>query len=41
MRPLPDDPVGELRGKYRDRLPSTESIRQVDRDAEVADEVGE
>ena len=41
MRPLPDDPVGDLRGKYKDRLPtSDDSIRQEDRRLDAAAEAG-
>jgi bifunctional DNA-binding transcriptional regulator/antitoxin component of YhaV-PrlF toxin-antitoxin module len=28
MRPLPDDPLGEIRGKYRGRGPSTDEARR-------------
>ena len=41
MRPLPDDPVRDLRGKYKDRLPTSDSIRQEDRQLDAADEAGE
>ena len=34
MRPVPDDPIGALRGKYRDRLPDTDSMRLEDRQAD-------
>jgi bifunctional DNA-binding transcriptional regulator/antitoxin component of YhaV-PrlF toxin-antitoxin module len=27
MRPLPEDPIGELRGRYRGRGPDTEAAR--------------
>ena len=38
MRPVPADPIGALRGKYRDRLPDTDSIRRNDRQADEAAE---
>ena len=41
MRPLPDDQVRDLRGKYKDRLPTSDSIRQEDRQLDAADEAGE
>jgi AbrB family looped-hinge helix DNA binding protein len=34
MRPLPDDPLGDLEGKYRGRGPSTEKVRADERHAE-------
>ncbi len=38
MRPLPDEPVSELVGKYRSRGPSTDDARRMARkqDAETA-----
>ncbi|CAN5760078.1 hypothetical protein BH24ACT3_BH24ACT3_11190 [soil metagenome] len=36
MRPLPDDPVGELVGRYRGRGPSTERARATARSDEAA-----
>jgi AbrB family looped-hinge helix DNA binding protein len=38
VRPLPTDPVGELRGKYRRRGPSSERIRRQSRTVEAARE---
>jgi bifunctional DNA-binding transcriptional regulator/antitoxin component of YhaV-PrlF toxin-antitoxin module len=38
MRPLPADPVGELRGKYRTQGPSSERIRRQSRSDDVARE---
>lgn len=38
MRPLPEDPVGDLRGKYRTRGPSTSRARQQGRAADAAAE---
>jgi AbrB family looped-hinge helix DNA binding protein len=38
LRPLPADPVGELRGKYRKRGPSSEHIRRQSRSDDVAHE---
>lgn len=35
MRPLADDPVGDLDGKYRGRGPSSDEIRQRARRAEA------
>lgn len=34
LRPLPEDPVGALRGKYRGRGPNADEIRRVERDNE-------
>jgi bifunctional DNA-binding transcriptional regulator/antitoxin component of YhaV-PrlF toxin-antitoxin module len=31
MRPMSDDPVGDLRGKYKGRMPSTDELRRLDR----------
>ena len=28
MRPVPEDPIGALRGKYRGRLPNTDEMRR-------------
>lgn len=36
MRPLPPDPVGELRGKYEGRGPSTVKARRQARSEEVS-----
>ena len=33
MRPLPDEPVRELRGKYRGRGPDTTTARRLEREA--------
>jgi len=38
LRPLPADPVGELRGKYRTRGPSSDRIRLRSRIDDVAHE---
>lgn len=38
IRPLPDDPVGSLRGKYRDTGPDSDTTRQVEREAAAARE---
>ncbi len=38
LRPLPADPVGELRGKYRGRGPSSTQARKRARDDEAAAE---
>ncbi|MCC5951196.1 MAG: AbrB/MazE/SpoVT family DNA-binding domain-containing protein [Acidimicrobiia bacterium] len=38
MRPLAEDPVGELEGKYRGRGPDTERVRQRARRADAARE---
>ena len=38
MRPIPDDPIGALRGKYRERLPDTDSMRRQDRQADEVTE---
>lgn len=38
MRPLADDPVGELEGKYHGRGPGSEQARQRARRADAADE---
>jgi AbrB family looped-hinge helix DNA binding protein len=35
LRPLPVDPVGELRGKYQRRGPSSERIRRQSRSDDV------
>lgn len=36
MRPLPDEPVRSLRGKYADRGPSSEAARATARAADAA-----
>jgi AbrB family looped-hinge helix DNA binding protein len=36
LRPLPDDPVGALSGKYRGRGPSTDTARREARAADAA-----
>jgi bifunctional DNA-binding transcriptional regulator/antitoxin component of YhaV-PrlF toxin-antitoxin module len=38
MRPLAEDPVGNLEGKYRGRGPTTEQARQQARSADVLHE---
>ena len=38
LRPLPEDPVGDLRGKYRGRGPSTGKARVDERSADAAHE---
>jgi len=38
LRPMPADPVGELRGKYRSRGPSSERIRRQSRSDDDASE---
>lgn len=38
MRPLVDDPLGELEGKYRGRGPSSEQARERARRADAAHE---
>ena len=38
MRPLPEDPVGALRGKYRDRLADSDAIRDAESEADAADD---
>lgn len=38
VRPMPEDPVGELDGKYRRRGPSTDRARRAERDAQAAAE---
>ncbi len=38
VRPLPEDRVGSLRGKYRGRGPDTTRARQNERREEAADE---
>jgi bifunctional DNA-binding transcriptional regulator/antitoxin component of YhaV-PrlF toxin-antitoxin module len=38
LRPLPDDPVGALVGRYRDRGPTTDEIRRQARDDDAAHE---
>lgn len=38
VRPLPDDPVGALRGKYRGIGPDSDKSRQIERKAAVARE---
>lgn len=35
LRPLPDDPIGALRGKYAGRGPSTDEARREERRAEA------
>ena len=40
MRPLGEDPVGDLEGKYRGRGPSTERARRQARTADAARERG-
>jgi hypothetical protein len=37
MRPMPDEPVEELRGKYRSVGPDSRSMRNDERDAEAFD----
>lgn len=36
LRPLPDDPVGALRGKYRGRGPASDRGRRLEREADEA-----
>ena len=36
VRPMPQDPVGELRGKYRGREPSTDRARKRERSDDAA-----
>jgi bifunctional DNA-binding transcriptional regulator/antitoxin component of YhaV-PrlF toxin-antitoxin module len=38
MRPLPEDPVGSLRGKYRDRMADSDAIRDTEAEADAADD---
>ncbi len=38
LRPLPQDPVAQLRGKYRGRGASADEVRRIDRHAELVDE---
>jgi bifunctional DNA-binding transcriptional regulator/antitoxin component of YhaV-PrlF toxin-antitoxin module len=38
MRPLPDDPIGSMRGKYRDRMVDTDAIRHAEAKADAADD---
>jgi bifunctional DNA-binding transcriptional regulator/antitoxin component of YhaV-PrlF toxin-antitoxin module len=38
LRPLPDDPVGDLEGKYAGRGPTTDSARRSERQVEAARE---
>ena len=38
VRPMPDDPVGALEGKYRRRGPSTDRARRAEREAQAAGE---
>ena len=38
MRPLPQDPIGELEGAYRDRGPTTRQARQMSREDDLAAE---
>jgi AbrB family looped-hinge helix DNA binding protein len=38
LRPLPDDPIASLRGKYRGRGPSSDEVRENERRDEAADE---
>ena len=38
IRPLPDDPLGDLEGRYADRGPVTERSRRRERRAEAARE---
>ena len=38
MRPMPAEPVGELRGKYRTRGPSSDRIRRQSRSDDAARE---
>jgi AbrB family looped-hinge helix DNA binding protein len=38
LRPLPPDPVGQLRGKYRGKGPSSDRARREARADDVADE---
>lgn len=38
LRPLPADPVGELRGKYRGRGPSVDQVRRQARSDDAARE---
>jgi bifunctional DNA-binding transcriptional regulator/antitoxin component of YhaV-PrlF toxin-antitoxin module len=38
MRPLPADPVGALRGKYRDRGLNSETARREARDEDALDD---
>ena len=41
IRPLPDDPVGSLRGKYRGIGPDSDESRKVERRAAAARELRE
>ncbi len=36
--PLPQNPIAELRGKYRGQGPTADEVRRIDRQAELADE---
>ena len=36
VRPMPDEPVGALEGKYRRKDPSTDRARRTERNAEAA-----
>lgn len=38
MRPLPEDPVGALTGKYRGRGPASDRARRQERAADAADQ---
>lgn len=38
LRPLPEKPVRSLRGKYGGRGPDTDTVRQLERNEEAADE---
>ena len=35
MRPFPDDPVGDLMGKYAGLMPSTDELRREEREADA------
>lgn len=38
VRPLPEDPVGTLRGKYKGRVPEIQKLREKERRVGAADE---
>lgn len=38
LRPLPEDPIGEMRGKYRGRGPNLSRARRQEQSAEAGDE---
>ena len=39
MRPMPDDPIGDLQGKYRGRGPGTEEARRQARLEDAEDDL--